>query len=173
MSVGTDQAEVHIYDVAAQKKIRTLDGHLARVSSLSWNDHMLSSGSRDATIINHDVRARNHRSCDFSGHTQEVCGLKWSPDGSLLASGGMSITLAVLSDVAGNDNLLNLWDIRSSTRPQHSLSQHIAAVKALAWCPWQSNLLASGGGTADRTLRFWNTSTGSCINSISTYDLLH
>ena len=25
-----------------------------------------------------------------------------------------------------------------------------AAVKAIAWCPWQRNLLASGGGTADR-----------------------
>ena len=30
------------------------------------------------------------------GHSQEVCGLAWSPDGRTLASGG-------------NDNLLNLW----------------------------------------------------------------
>ena len=44
----------------------------------------------------------------------------------------------------------------------------MAAVKALAWCPWQSNLLASGGGTADRHIRFWNTTTGACINSIDT-----
>jgi cell division cycle 20-like protein 1 (cofactor of APC complex) len=36
------------------------------------------------------------------------------------------------------------------------LSSHCAAVKALAWSPHQSGLLASGGGTADRTIRFWN-----------------
>jgi WD40 repeat protein len=40
--------------------------------------------------------------------------------------------------------------------PLHRLDAHIAAVKALAWCPWQKHLLASGGGTADRTIRFWN-----------------
>ena len=34
--------------------------------------------------------------------------------------------------------------------------------RALAWCPWQDNLLASGGGTADRHIRFWNTQTVCC-----------
>ena len=42
-------------------------------------------------------------------------------------------------------------------------------VKALAWAPWQKNLLASGGGTADRMIRFWNTSTGTCLNAVDTH----
>jgi WD40 repeat protein len=83
-----------------------------------------------------------------------VCGLKWSPWGTQLASGG-------------NDNLLNIWDDRwqrasshhssphleqgSYGQPLFRLERHVAAVKAIAWCPWQRNLLASGGGTADRT----------------------
>lgn len=45
---------------------------------------------------------------------------------------------------------------------------HQAAVKALAWCPWQSGVLASGGGTADRHIRFWNTRTGTSITSVDT-----
>lgn len=49
-----------------------------------------------------------------------------------------------------------------------SLSSHQAAVKALAWCPWQPSLLASGGGTADRKIRFWNANTGTCISDIDT-----
>lgn len=57
----------------------------------------------------------------------------------------------------GNDNLLFIWDRRHSTRPLLKLTSHCAAVKALAWSPHQSGLLASGGGTADRTIRFWNT----------------
>jgi cell division cycle 20-like protein 1 (cofactor of APC complex) len=36
----------------------------------------------------------------------------------------------------------------------------------MAWSPHQHGLLASGGGTADRTIRFWNTLTGSAINTI-------
>jgi cell division cycle 20-like protein 1 (cofactor of APC complex) len=36
----------------------------------------------------------------------------------------------------------------------------------MAWSPHQHGLLASGGGTADRTIRFWNTLTGSGINTI-------
>ena len=36
----------------------------------------------------------------------------------------------------------------------HRMTAHAAAVKALAWCPFQSNLLASGGGTADRCIKF-------------------
>jgi len=34
---------------------------------------------------------------------------------------------------------------------------HKAAVKAIAWSPHCQGLLASGGGTADRKIRFWNT----------------
>ena len=52
--------------------------------------------------------------------------------------------------------------------PLHRLDAHQAAVKALAWCPWQKNLLASGGGTADRTIKFWNASSGAVLQSVDT-----
>ena len=39
-------------------------------------------------------------------------------------------------------------------------------LQALAWCPWRPSLLASGGGTADRHIRFWNVNTGTCENII-------
>ena len=54
-------------------------------------------------------------------------------------------------------------------RQLHRLEAHQAAVKALAWCPWQKNLLASGGGTADRMIRFWNLATGQFINAVDTH----
>ncbi|KAI9114599.1 hypothetical protein K1719_014297 [Acacia pycnantha] len=41
-------------------------------------------------------------------------------------------------------------------------------VKALAWCPFQGNLLATGGGSGDRSIKFWNTRTGACLNSVDT-----
>lgn len=75
------------------------------------------------------------------GHTQEVCGLRWSPDGRYLASGG-------------NDNVVNVWE--ASGRNVHKYTSHTAAVKALAWCPWHASTLATGGGTDDRSIKLWN-----------------
>jgi cell division cycle protein 20 (cofactor of APC complex) len=165
LAVGTNDNDVQLWDVVKHKKVRTLRGHISRVGALSWNSHILSSGSRSGKIINHDVRVLNHHINTLAGHSQEVCGLKWSPDGSQLASGG-------------NDNILNIWDLNqhvtrnaglnTQTEPRYSFPDHKAAVKALAWCPWSSSLLASGGGTQDRQLKFWNTQTGNLIQSIDT-----
>ena len=38
-------------------------------------------------------------------------------------------------------------------------NEHVAAVKALAWSPHKHNILATGGGTADKSIRMWNTTT--------------
>lgn len=41
-------------------------------------------------------------------------------------------------------------------------------MKALAWSPHRHGLLASGGGTADRSIRFFNTLTTQQIDWIDT-----
>lgn len=56
IAVGTASSVVQIWDVARSKQIRALKGHAARVGALAWNNTTLSSGSRDSSIINHDVR---------------------------------------------------------------------------------------------------------------------
>lgn len=164
LAVGTSLNTVQLWDVEYRRILRTLQGHNARVSSLSWqNNDVISSGSRDSQIISHDHRIQHNQIARYSGHNQEVCGLAWNSSGTTLASGG-------------NDNLLCLWDAARSGagshldgyQPQYTLDQHIAAVKAVAWCPWQRNILASGGGTADRTIRIWNSSNGSNIKCVDT-----
>ncbi|WIA09936.1 hypothetical protein OEZ86_000101 [Tetradesmus obliquus] len=155
LAVGTSSARVQVWDAARCKQVKELPGHTNRVSSLAWNNAILSSGGRDSLICNFDVRLRKAEACvaTLRSHEQEVCGLAWSPSGCQLASGG-------------NDNALCIWS--AGFELQHKIAAHQAAVKALAWCPFQSNLLASGGGTADRCIRFWNTSTGAQLNSIDT-----
>lgn len=37
------------------------------------------------------------------------------------------------------------------------LTDHTAAVKALAWSPHKSSLLATGGGSTDKTIKLWDT----------------
>lgn len=59
-------------------------------------------------------------------------------------------------------------DPTGEVSPRLVLNDHNAAVKALAWAPFQRSLLASGGGTADRTIKFWNIHTGTLMNSVDT-----
>ncbi|KAK6262063.1 hypothetical protein QUC31_007879 [Theobroma cacao] len=157
LAVGYMCSNLQLWDAESFKLIRSLQGHSGRIASTAWNGHILTSGSRDKSIINHDVRAVNNLASCIRKHTDEVCGLKWSTEGNMLATGG-------------NENLLYIWEASkmSSSKYLHRLSDHCAAVKALAWCPYQHNVLASGGGLSDGCIKIWNTQKGTCINSIET-----
>ncbi|KAK1567807.1 hypothetical protein Q3G72_016862 [Acer saccharum] len=112
-------------------QVRTLKGHKRRVGTVSCNNsnsHVLTLGSLDKSIVNHDVRVSNNVTSRIRAHTAEVCGLKWSNEGNLLASGG-------------NENLIYIWEPSkmSSSNYLRRFNDHSAAVKALAWCPHQFN----------------------------------
>ena len=68
----------------------------------------------------------------------------------------------------GNDNKLMIWNNGFMSRPQFRMKSHKAAVKAITWSPHKDSICVSGGGTADRTIRFWNTLTGEQTNCIRT-----
>lgn len=96
LAIGThDGTTTQLWDVEACKKLRSMDGHSERVSALSWNRHILSIGGRDFIVVNHDVRIAQHNVATLSSHTQEVCGLAWSPDGMTLARGANDNTLCL------------------------------------------------------------------------------
>lgn len=155
VSVGLGTGEVQIWDVEEQVKIRSMHGHDSRVGVMGWNKHTLSTGARSGLVFNHDVRIHEHKIAELVSHTSEVCGLEWRADGAQLATGG-------------NDNLVSIWDARSLAVPKFTKTNHKAAVKALSWCPWAPNVLATGGGSYDRHIHFWNTTTGARVNSIDT-----
>eukprot|EP00463_Aulacantha_scolymantha_P001039 TRINITY_DN1723_c0_g1_i1.p1 TRINITY_DN1723_c0_g1~~TRINITY_DN1723_c0_g1_i1.p1 ORF type:complete len:256 (+),score=23.19 TRINITY_DN1723_c0_g1_i1:884-1651(+) len=155
--MATHAGEVQIWDTSKCKQINTMKGHEARVGVLAWNNHqLLASGSRDRMIYLRDPRSsRDWETKLQQVHKQEVCGLKWSCDDQQLASGG-------------NDNTLLIWNARRSVAPIITCEDHTAAVKAIAWSPHQNGLLASGGGTYDRCIRFRNTLIDTPLNTIDT-----
>jgi cell division cycle 20-like protein 1, cofactor of APC complex len=98
-----------------------MTGHSARVGAIAWKDNILSSGSRDRSILHRDIRQADGIVTKLTAHRQEVCGLKWNPEGTQIASGG-------------NDNKLFVWD-RLNVEPLYGFTEHTAAVKAIAWSP--------------------------------------
>lgn len=150
VSVGNSMGSIGLYDLERRALVRTIAGHQKRVSSLSFSN-VLYSGSKDSQILCHDIKLQNSIVGRFTNHKGEVCGLSHSPSG--LVSGS-------------NDNTAMIWDLNMG-RLRHTLTGHKGAVKALAWCPWQRNLLATGGGSKDKCIKFWNIDTGRCVNTVN------
>lgn len=197
LSVGYKNGQTKLFDVEAKRIIQTMRSHSARVSTMDWMNattasahqgaggFTLATAGLDTQVRLHDTRLApglfSSTSLDpshhlttanliatFSGHREEVCGLAFSADGSQLASGA-------------NDNKLCIWNLRASQAasqrphtaataptPHLTLTHHRAAVKALAWCPWQSHTLASGGGLADGHIRFCDSITGQQTHAVDT-----
>ncbi|CAH7681165.1 WD40-repeat-containing domain protein [Phakopsora pachyrhizi] len=164
LALGTSEGAVHIYDIDEARLLRKMLGRECRVATLSWSGTTLSAGGLDGSIWNHDVQAARHKASEMIGHQAEVCGLAWRPDvDDLLASNAQGLLAS-----GANDNVVNVWDARNVNEPRMTKSNHRAAVKAIAWCPWQSNLLATGGGTSDKMVHFWNVNTSSRLQSLET-----
>ncbi|KAJ5779297.1 hypothetical protein N7457_007017 [Penicillium paradoxum] len=173
-------------------------------------------------------------------HTQQICGLAWSPDERYLATGGndnacllfdlaeivplqplnytvspvtppdspSSFSLGAFPYIAIGTTTRRMFSRRAAVgqllpswvtppikppsattllnhtgtlisgggrtilvpfgRQKHRL-MHSAAVKAIAFAPWQSSLLATGGGTNDRAIHFYHTHSGACLATINVF----
>lgn len=167
----------------------------------------------------------------ISVHTQQICGLAWSPDGQYFATGAndnacclFKVRDIVKDTLSHSEDLTNprrtleviiasfglsepdssshhahptmpslvdrsyrhsydsqsssLISVRSSLvlkQPSHiEISDgqqrqtwwHSAAIKAIAFCPWQRGLIATGGGSNDRAIHFYHTFSGACLATI-------
>jgi cell division cycle 20-like protein 1, cofactor of APC complex len=55
-ALGTNSGEVQIWDVNKMKRTRIFHGHTNRVGAIAWNSTVLSTGSRDKSILHRDLR---------------------------------------------------------------------------------------------------------------------
>ncbi|XP_043920358.1 cell division cycle protein 20 homolog B [Protopterus annectens] len=160
LSIGTRDGEIQlkkIWDIEYKKRLRNMLGHMSIIGALSWNNYILSSGSMLGHIHHHDVRIAKHQVGTIN-QKSSICALKWSSDGRCIAAGS-------------SNGLLNLWlndpGLTMHCKPLCTMA-HPTAVKAMNWCPWQTNILVTGGGMRDGHLRIWDTSTGECTRSANT-----
>ncbi|NWW27581.1 FZR1 protein, partial [Falcunculus frontatus] len=144
VAVGTHKGFVQIWDAAAGKKLSMLEGHTARVGK-EW-------GGRGELRVPGLIFFPCCVLSRFKILSSHNC--------------GVLIWVHTFDQVSLLCQLL-VWN-HSSLSPVQQYTEHLAAVKAIAWSPHQHGLLASGGGTADRCIRFWNTLTGQPLQCIDT-----
>lgn len=173
LGVGLPNGAIQLWDINKKIKLREINAHDDRISCLSWNEYILSSGSRDRYIKNFDVRNRHAEISKIKKHKQEICSLKYSNEGDLLASGG-------------NDNIAYIWDIRNlnnyfiflneniynnnykEIKPYSINNMHQAAIKAMSWCPWKRHILATGGGSKDQSIKIYSCDNNKLLKNIKT-----
>ncbi|CAG5861043.1 unnamed protein product, partial [Menidia menidia] len=133
------------------------------VTSVGWSErgNLVAVGTHKGYVQIWDAGA-GKKLFALEGHTARVGALAWNAD--QLSSGS-------------RDRMILQRDIRTPPlqserrlqgHRQETYTDHLAAVKAIAWSPHQHGLLASGGGTADRCIRFWNTLTSQPLQCMDT-----
>ena len=128
-------------------------GAIARLGkgSISGNIAYSPDGSRLAVACTSGIWLYNAETCQelglLAGHTDEVSTVTFSPDGTILASGGGN------SEAHGGfDNTVRLWDAASAS-PKRTFTGHRGYVTSVAFSP-DGSVLASASN--DGTVLLWS-----------------
>jgi WD40 repeat protein len=153
---GCDSGEATIFDVTNDEPISKIYLFDTSILVADWKDDVIICGSREGEVSLLDVRAESDP-VTFSGHSEEICGIKMHRHLPLFAT-------------CANDTAVKIWDMRSigSEAPSLAYTEHTAAVRAIAWSPTADHILITGGGTADKTIKMWDSSTGATLKSVDT-----
>ena len=106
LAAGNEHGWIQIWDATRNSRLPTKAIHTwckgkdFAIKSISWNDDVMAVGADEGLIYLVDIRTPDE-GVKISQHRDSVLGLKWSTDGTFLASGDRS-------------GLVYIWDKRAA-----------------------------------------------------------
>jgi RNA polymerase sigma factor (sigma-70 family) len=151
---ATYEAEVGLWDLAARKEIRRLQGKESGLSCpvFSRDGKRLAAGDGNGISV-WDVATG--RPCHDLGHSYAVDGLAFAPDGRTIVSGA-----------AYTDTVLRAWDPLTG-QIKARWRGHTTGIEVVAYAP-DGKLIASG--SQDGSVRLWDPATGKEVRRLEAHD---
>ncbi len=150
-----------LWEISTGKELRSFTGHTNAVNSVAFSPdgRFALSGScgkndskEDWNCIKGSLKlwdvATGEELRSFSGHTDKVQSVVFSPDGRFALSGSQ-------------DNTMKLWDTATG-KEVRSFTGHTQSISSVAFSP-DGRFALSGGW--DQTLKLWDVTTGRELRS--------
>ncbi len=99
LAVGLSSGVIDIFDIERNCSVRAFKMHSNRVSSFTFVDNLLVSGSKDKSILVHDLRLSSPTIKAFNDHNGEVCSLKVKNTSEKVFASGSSDGSAIVWDL--------------------------------------------------------------------------
>lgn len=186
LATGHDDGKVRLWDAAAGRLLRELDGHEGPVTAVAFSPdgRRLASAGEDRAVRVCDV-ATGRTLGTLGRHTDHVEALAWGPDGRRVYSAAWDRTcrvwdaeafkpvillnthadqvtaLAVSPDggllaCADSANTIHVWDTAAATELR-VLGEHADEIRCLAFRPDGKQLASAGAG---RLIHLWDPRGG-------------
>lgn len=154
VAIGMSDGALKLYDLTKDACVRTIRVQRTRIGCLEWSPDpgVLTCGTKIGRVYNHDVRIFDHHIGTLDFHSSEICGVRWHKSGRYLATTG---------DVANVWERQHLTNKRPETAPLRRFDDHTGTIKAVAFMPLLGpsvNMIATGGGVGDGTVRCYTLS---------------
>ena len=173
---GSKDTNILSHDVRIKNHLimKLSGGHNKEVCTIKWNSDFkyLASGGNDNLVCLWDVRGKNEKNKSSFWDILNSQSDDENENDDNIEEDDYEYSLG--SNGTNNIDDNNKYKLNSINKknniiePLTIINKHKGPVKALAWSPWQRNVLATGGGKKDNVIRFYNADTKSVIGEYNT-----
>ncbi|MHA2252650.1 MAG: WD40 domain-containing protein, partial [Candidatus Kariarchaeaceae archaeon] len=146
----SEDTTIQLWNVVRGVESRELLG-LEDVKSLVFTQEILASGSNGLVRL-WNTSSGGELLPPFTEHDGDVLSIDFSPDGSLVASGGI-------------DSLVHVWN-RTNRNIVYTLKGHIGEIRTIAFSG-DGTYLASGSSAPDNVIKIWDMTDGQLLRNLT------